>query len=158
MTDLRRESTLRRPLSNDEETKMKVVSSLLILAAMLSACVTEPPPSARATTVIVPPSNGTTTVVVPKEQGTVVLCRDGTRPPCYWPTHFRCSLRVFLCAGGAWKLPPATTGAQLLGLDARFACGPPLRLVQPTIFPSVRYQSIVRCEDRQCLCAFSMLR
>ena len=62
---------------------MKVVSSLLILGAMLSGCVSNNPPPAKATTVVVPPSSGTTTVVVPQAQGTVVLCHDGTRPPCY---------------------------------------------------------------------------
>jgi hypothetical protein len=63
---------------------MKVVSSLLILGAVLCGCVSNsPPPSERATTVIVPPNSGTTTVVVPHDSGTTVLCRDGTRPPCY---------------------------------------------------------------------------
>jgi hypothetical protein len=61
---------------------MKVVSGLLILGAMLSGCVSNSPPPQRATTVVVPPSSGTTTVVVPQDSGTV-LCRDGTRPPCY---------------------------------------------------------------------------
>jgi hypothetical protein len=61
---------------------MKVVSGLLIFGAMLSGCVSNSPPPSRATTVIVPPSSGTTTVVVPQDSGTV-LCRDGTRPPCY---------------------------------------------------------------------------
>jgi hypothetical protein len=49
---------------------------------MLAACGSTPRAPA-ATTVIVPPSSGTTTVVVPQETGTVVLCRDGSRPPCY---------------------------------------------------------------------------
>jgi hypothetical protein len=62
---------------------MKVVSSLLILGAVLCGCVGSPPPSQRATTVIVPPNSGTTTVVVPHDSGNTVLCRDGTRPPCY---------------------------------------------------------------------------
>ena len=60
---------------------MKVLSSLLILGAVLSGCVSNAPPPARTTTVVVPPSSGTTTVVVP--QDSAVLCRDGTRPPCY---------------------------------------------------------------------------
>ena len=60
---------------------MKVVSGLLIAGAMLSGCVSNSPPP-RATTVVVPPSSGTTTVVVPQESAPV-LCRDGTRPPCY---------------------------------------------------------------------------
>jgi hypothetical protein len=62
---------------------MKVVSSLLILGAAVAGCASNYPPPTRATTVVVPPSNGTTTVVVPQNSGTVQLCRDGTRPPCY---------------------------------------------------------------------------
>jgi hypothetical protein len=62
---------------------MKVISSLLILGAVLCGCVSNTPPPQRATTVVVPPSSGTTTVVVPQDSGTTVLCRDGTRPPCY---------------------------------------------------------------------------
>jgi hypothetical protein len=61
---------------------MKIASSLLILGAMLCGCVSNNPPPARATTVVVPPSSGTTTVVVPQDSG-AVLCRDGTKPPCY---------------------------------------------------------------------------
>lgn len=62
---------------------MKILSSLLILGAVLGGCVSNAPPPQRATTVVVPPSSGTTTVVVPQDSGTAVLCRDGTRPPCY---------------------------------------------------------------------------
>jgi hypothetical protein len=61
---------------------MKIASSLLIIGAVLCGCVSNSPPPARATTVVVPPSSGTTTVVVPQDSGTV-LCRDGTKPPCY---------------------------------------------------------------------------
>ena len=61
---------------------MKIASSLLILGAMLCGCVSNNPPPARATTVVVPPSSGTTTVVVPQDSATV-LCREGTKPPCY---------------------------------------------------------------------------
>jgi PBP1b-binding outer membrane lipoprotein LpoB len=62
---------------------MKIVSSLLILGVLLYGCADNPAPRENATTVIVPPSSGTTTVVVPHESGAAVLCRDGTRPPCY---------------------------------------------------------------------------
>jgi PBP1b-binding outer membrane lipoprotein LpoB len=62
---------------------MKIVSSLLILGALLYGCAGNPAPRENATTVVVPPSSGTTTVVVPHESRTVVLCRDGSRPPCY---------------------------------------------------------------------------
>lgn len=62
---------------------MKGLSSLLILGAVLCACSSEPRSSERATTVVIPPSTGTTTVVIPHEPGRVVLCQDGTRPPCY---------------------------------------------------------------------------
>jgi hypothetical protein len=61
---------------------MKVLTSILMLGAMLTGCVSNAPPPARPATIVVPPSSGTTTVVVPQESG-VVLCRDGTRPPCY---------------------------------------------------------------------------
>jgi len=60
---------------------MKAASSLLIMVAILSGCGSNPPAPAT-TTVIVPPSSGTTTVVVPQQAGTVVVCRDGTNPPC----------------------------------------------------------------------------
>ena len=62
---------------------MKVLSSLLVLSVLLCGCSDEPRSSERATTVVVPPSSGTTTVVIPHDTGRVVLCRDGTRPPCY---------------------------------------------------------------------------
>jgi hypothetical protein len=63
---------------------MKVIPSIFILGAALCGCVSNaPPPSQRATTVVVPPSTGTTTIVVPQDSGTTVLCRDGTKPPCY---------------------------------------------------------------------------
>jgi hypothetical protein len=71
------------PFRMNEETKMKILPSILILGALLTGCVTNTPPPARATTVVVPPSSGTTTVVVPQESGTAVVCRDGSRPPCY---------------------------------------------------------------------------
>jgi hypothetical protein len=62
---------------------MKVISSLLVLGVVLCGCVSNPPPSERATTVVVPPNTGTTTVVVPHDPAAPVLCRDGSRPPCY---------------------------------------------------------------------------
>jgi len=62
---------------------MKVLASMLILGGMLCGCAGNEPSRENATTVVVPPNSGTTTVVVPHESGTVVLCNDGTRPPCY---------------------------------------------------------------------------
>lgn len=61
---------------------MKILFSSLILAVALAGCASYPSRTERATTVVVPPSSRSTTVVIPDSQRNVVLCRDGTRPPC----------------------------------------------------------------------------
>jgi hypothetical protein len=53
-----------------EETRMKYLMALILLSPVLSACVSNPPPAK------------TTTVVVPQDSKTVVVCADGTKPPC----------------------------------------------------------------------------
>jgi hypothetical protein len=51
---------------------MKTLLSALCLVGLLSGCISSsnPPPPAK------------TTVVVPANQGAVVVCQDGTKPPC----------------------------------------------------------------------------
>jgi PBP1b-binding outer membrane lipoprotein LpoB len=51
---------------------MKILSSAVACAFLLSGCISSssPPPPEK------------TTVVVPRDQGTVVVCQDGTKPPC----------------------------------------------------------------------------
>ncbi len=51
---------------------MKVLSSVLVGACLLSGCISSssPPPPEK------------TTVVVPRDSNTVVVCKDGTKPPC----------------------------------------------------------------------------
>jgi hypothetical protein len=61
---------------------MKLLFSSIILAAALGACASYPPRTERAATVVVPPSSRSTTVVIPNSQRNLVVCRDGTRPPC----------------------------------------------------------------------------
>ena len=53
-----------------EETRMKYLLAFVLLTPVLSACVSNPPPAK------------TTTVVVPQDSKTVVVCADGTKPPC----------------------------------------------------------------------------
>lgn len=62
---------------------MKGMCSILVLIASLCGCAGNPASRENATTVVIPPRSGTTTVVIPHRSGSVVLCRDGTRPPCY---------------------------------------------------------------------------
>lgn len=61
-----------RPINQNAETGMKILSTLVVAASLLAGCISSnnPPPPAK-TTVIVPP-NSTTTVV----------CQDGSKPPC----------------------------------------------------------------------------
>ncbi len=61
---------------------MKVLISSIILAAALGGCASYPARTDRAATVVVPPSSRSTTVVIPNSQRNLVVCRDGTRPPC----------------------------------------------------------------------------
>jgi len=56
-----------------QEQMMKILFSVLVAASMLTGCISSsnPPPPAK-TTVVVPQNSGTT----------VVVCQDGTQPPC----------------------------------------------------------------------------
>jgi hypothetical protein len=51
---------------------MKTLSSILIAVGLLAGCISSssPPPPEK------------TTVVVPRDSGTVVVCEDGSKPPC----------------------------------------------------------------------------
>jgi hypothetical protein len=51
---------------------MKVLASFLVAIPLLTGCISSssPPPPEK------------TTVVVPPESKTVVVCQDGTKPPC----------------------------------------------------------------------------
>jgi len=53
---------------------MKVLSSFCVAACLLSGCISSSSP---------PPPEKNTTVVVPHDSGTVVVCQDGTKPPCH---------------------------------------------------------------------------
>jgi len=61
---------------------MKLLFSSLILAIAIGGCASYPPRTERATTVVVPPSSRSTTVVMPNSRRNIVVCSDGTRPPC----------------------------------------------------------------------------
>jgi PBP1b-binding outer membrane lipoprotein LpoB len=55
-----------------QEAMMKILCSMLIAASMLSGCISSSDPAPPAKTV----------VVVPANSGTVVVCQNGTQPPC----------------------------------------------------------------------------
>ncbi len=52
---------------------MKVVSSLALSICLLAGCISSGSP---------PPPEKNTTVVVPRDSKTVVICQDGSKPPC----------------------------------------------------------------------------
>jgi len=53
--------------------KMKIVASVSLAACLLSGCISSSSP---------PPPPEKTTVVVPRDSGTVVVCQNGSKPPC----------------------------------------------------------------------------
>jgi len=53
---------------------MKIVASVSLAACLLSGCISSSSP---------PPPPEKTTVVVPRDSGTVVVCQDGSKPPCH---------------------------------------------------------------------------
>jgi ABC-type glycerol-3-phosphate transport system substrate-binding protein len=53
---------------------MKMLLASLVVLAGISGCISSSSPPA--------PQKTTTTVVVPADSGTVVVCSDGTHPPC----------------------------------------------------------------------------
>ena len=52
---------------------MKLLMSLFVLVPILAGCISSSSPPAPAKTV---------TVVVPQNSDAVVICSDGTNPPC----------------------------------------------------------------------------
>ena len=52
---------------------MKILSSIFLASCVLSGCISSSSP---------PPPEKNTTVVVPRDSGTVVVCQDGSKPPC----------------------------------------------------------------------------
>jgi hypothetical protein len=52
---------------------MKVIASVSLAVCLLSGCISSSSP---------PPPPEKTTVVVPRDSGTVVVCQDGSKPPC----------------------------------------------------------------------------
>jgi hypothetical protein len=57
-----------------EVVKMKLFFGLIILASPLFGCISSSSPPAPAKD---------TTVIVPENSKTVVICQDGTNPPCH---------------------------------------------------------------------------
>lgn len=55
-----------------KDTEMKILLAFVLLSPVLSACVSSSSP----------PPPKTTTVIVPQDSKTVVVCSDGTKPPC----------------------------------------------------------------------------
>lgn len=53
---------------------MKFLAIVALSLPLLSGCISSSSPPA--------PQKSTTTVVVPQDTKTVVVCSDGTRPPC----------------------------------------------------------------------------
>ena len=52
---------------------MKILISLLLVIPMMTGCISSSNPPAPAKS---------TTVIVPQDSKTVVICSDGTHPPC----------------------------------------------------------------------------
>lgn len=57
-----------------EDLIMKAILISLAALAALSGCISSSSPPA--------PQKSSTTVVVPPDSGTVVVCADGSKPPC----------------------------------------------------------------------------